>query len=157
MTNKRFYAYIIFKIIKICPNLSTKYRERLLTRKKSQIDKVKPLEKLFTKISEASFFSFFFKKKIASSHWIKKIQSFFPFGLKDNFFFSPSHTSKKSLSTITEIPCEEQKKPCLPANTYANESVRRPPRNTFSLFYSLLKLVWLTKNIKVWRKFEWLN
>ncbi len=122
-----------------------------------QIDKLKLLKKLFTKFSEASFFSFLKKKPCSHT---KKIQSiFFCFGLKDNFFFSPTRTSKKKfVYNYKNPPAKNRKKPCLLANSYANEHFGHPPRNIFSLFYSLLKLFWLTKiYLLVWRNFKWTN
>ena len=131
------------------------YRERLLTRKKKPVVhktnwQTQAFGKTHRQIQRGELFSFLKKKrKQVLIQQKKKISSiFFYFGLKDNFFFSPPYTSKKSLSTITKIPSEEQKKSCLLANTYANEPVGHPPRNNFSLFYSLLKTFLANKKKK---------
>ena len=148
---------------------STKYREWLIKQKETACSQNKLTKSRFLKtihqFQRGKLF-YFSKKKKASSHTKKKkrkkIQSifFFYFGLKDNFFFSPPNTSKKRVCRqLQKSPAKNKKKTCLLANTYANEPVGRPPRNNFSLFYSLLKLFWLTKKkyLLVWRNFKWPN
>ena len=155
-------------MIKICPNnikINQVSRTIAYTKKKpvcsqNKLTNASFKKNVFTKFSEADFFLFKKRKQVLIQHKKKSQAFFFTSVWRIIFYFSPPHTSKKIfVYDYKNPPSEEEKKNCLLANTYANETVGRPPRNFFFFNLVLTKTFLANKKkyLLVRRKFKWPN